>query len=125
MKALAADQKSPLAVWRAEEMTVHFSHSWLADWLPVTPTMCFCLRGAHPCAKPYYAQATKGRGGVCMCVCGPLTGVGTESGSCNLEIMLVAHFLAVCMTCEEFYYDSFYNKLSNMELLHKADVFWH
>lgn len=70
-------QKSPLAVCSAMEMTIHFSHSSVADWLLVTPTMCFCLRGAHPCAKPYYAGVTEGWGGVIK-----------ESGSCNLEIIL-------------------------------------
>lgn len=68
--SFSCDQKDPLlSLERAKEITAHFTHSpVLADWLPVTPTMCFCLRGAHSCAKPYYAQATEG-GAVLVCVC--------------------------------------------------------
>lgn len=62
-------------------MTVHFSHSRACGLAASdTDNVLLFIRGARPCAKPYYAQATEGRGRcvrLAVCVCVPLAAVGT------------------------------------------------
>lgn len=112
---------------------VHSLSGEQRKWLFTSPTLglqigCQCHR---QCAFVYVVRTRvpnrithrPQRGGeVCVNVSEPLTGLGTENGSCNLEIMLVAHFLASYVTN---FIAIFKINYQNWGLLHKANVFWY